>query len=674
MNTLAAGRFVNRKETVVRYEPIELKIRDATSNEPWGAPNTLLAEIARATHDNFQYKKLFAMVWKRFKHDGIVLHVQKAMILIEYLLKNGSNRFILDVRTRMEDIRDKKDNYKARGKKLKDIERVTQVKRKAARLLRLITDEDLLLRERQVAERLRNMKQQSAVDCTSFDPFSYPIAEEGMGGKAEETSAKTRDEIAEGIKADSGVCRERKVRSGRTTKSAEDRKRGGGTKINADFRGIPHHDDPFVSNGGATGVGGGRGLESSFDEDPFSSNASKRKGSEQREEEEKAEPSVPPAPSPSPQRVSCGGGRADTQRKALTNNNFNCDFFDFEDNDGEPPRSNSKRKAKGARRKAAASASSQPPPPASASAGGEEQDPGLLFEVFSNMANNAEAAIRGDEVSIVAPPPRSGAAYPFGINTNNDNSNDNSNDDNHSPSIAHTVSIPSSGEVNTRRGRRRDRERPVSKLPSNDTMSSLFAQQPVISRASLLSSAATTEPPTTHHLVSPFSVPHDNPFIKPPPSTSISLPPSSQQQQSLSQSQPRVGTKQNSRGTVGSIGSLSKQSGSNGSDNDSCGNGSNGGVSASHAQGFETKTINEKARFEGDNDGGVVNGNPFLNPMAQNAIRPHTQVQQRQDQQKTMIKKKKKKPCQQEPRPRPQSLPPQSRDKNDDVFAELFDF
>jgi len=588
-----------------------------------------------------------------------------------------------------------------------------------------------------------------------------------MGGKAEETSAKTRDEIAEGIKADSGVCRERKVRSGRTTKSAEDRKRGGGTKINADFRGIPHHDDPFVSNGGATGVGGGRGLESSFDEDPFSSNASKRKGSEQREEEEKAEPSVPPAPSPSPQRVSCGGGRADTQRKALTNNNFNCDFFDFEDNGGEPPRSNSKRKAKGARRKAAASASSQPPPPASASAGGEgldlnaifgggaaaatasatttttattslappsrsriatrsrssirksagppritatrsrssnrkssllastspirttdskndasvsaatttsEQDPGLLFEVFSNMANNAEAAIRGDEVSIVAPPPRSGAAYPFGINTNNDNSNDNSNDDNHSPSIAHTVSIPSSGEVNTRRGRRRDRERPVSKLPSNDTMSSLFAQQPVISRASLLSSAATTEPPTTHHLVSPFSVPHDNPFIKPPPSTSISLPPSSQQQQSLSQSQPRVGTKQNSRGTVGSIGSLSKQSGSNGSDNDSCGNGSNGGVSASHAQGFETKTINEKARFEGDNDGGVVNGNPFLNPMAQNAIRPHTQVQQRQDQQKTMIKKKKKKPCQQEPRPRPQSLPPQSRDKNDDVFAELFDF
>lgn len=70
-------RRVRRKNAIVSYEPIEKLVREATSNDPWGAKSTLMAEIALATNDHTQYNKLFAMLWKRLNDDANVLHVQK---------------------------------------------------------------------------------------------------------------------------------------------------------------------------------------------------------------------------------------------------------------------------------------------------------------------------------------------------------------------------------------------------------------------------------------------------------------------------------------------------------------------------------------------------------------------------------------------------------------------
>lgn len=44
-------RDVCRKNVVIQYDPIEIKVREATSNDAWGAKTTLMAEIARATND-----------------------------------------------------------------------------------------------------------------------------------------------------------------------------------------------------------------------------------------------------------------------------------------------------------------------------------------------------------------------------------------------------------------------------------------------------------------------------------------------------------------------------------------------------------------------------------------------------------------------------------------------
>lgn len=47
------------------------------------------------------------------------------MILIEYLLRNGSDRFIRDVKDRIDTINNKK-RYQARSSKIDDVERARQ--------------------------------------------------------------------------------------------------------------------------------------------------------------------------------------------------------------------------------------------------------------------------------------------------------------------------------------------------------------------------------------------------------------------------------------------------------------------------------------------------------------------------------------------------------------------
>ena len=71
----------------MQYEPIEVKVREATNNDPWGQSTSVMADIARSTHHHDEYSLLFKMVWKRLNDHEHVMHVQKALILIDFLLR-----------------------------------------------------------------------------------------------------------------------------------------------------------------------------------------------------------------------------------------------------------------------------------------------------------------------------------------------------------------------------------------------------------------------------------------------------------------------------------------------------------------------------------------------------------------------------------------------------------
>ncbi|CAL0314599.1 unnamed protein product [Lupinus luteus] len=141
-------REVNKK--VLKVPGIEQKVLDATSNEPWGPHGTLLADIAQATRNPHEYQMITAVIWKRINDTGKNWrHVYKALTVLEYLVANGSERVIDEIREHAYQIstlsdfhyidssgRDQGHNVRKKSQSLvvlvNDKERIFEVRQKAA--------------------------------------------------------------------------------------------------------------------------------------------------------------------------------------------------------------------------------------------------------------------------------------------------------------------------------------------------------------------------------------------------------------------------------------------------------------------------------------------------------------------------------------------------------------
>ncbi|KAK7272859.1 hypothetical protein RIF29_13899 [Crotalaria pallida] len=141
-------REVNKK--VLKVPGIEQKVLDATSNEPWGPHGTILADIAQATRNPHEYQMIMAVIWKRINDTGKNWrHVYKALTVLEYLVANGSERVIDEIREHAYQIstlsdfqyidssgRDQGNNVRRKSQSLvllvNDKERIIEVRQKAA--------------------------------------------------------------------------------------------------------------------------------------------------------------------------------------------------------------------------------------------------------------------------------------------------------------------------------------------------------------------------------------------------------------------------------------------------------------------------------------------------------------------------------------------------------------
>ena len=73
----------------------QVKVREATSNDPWGPSSTMMSEIADLTYNMVAFTEIMQMVWKRLNdHGKNWRHVYKALVLLEYLIKTGSEKVL----------------------------------------------------------------------------------------------------------------------------------------------------------------------------------------------------------------------------------------------------------------------------------------------------------------------------------------------------------------------------------------------------------------------------------------------------------------------------------------------------------------------------------------------------------------------------------------------------
>jgi len=94
------------KNVVHNYTYAEVKVREATSNDPWGPSSSLMAEIAELTRNPLSYNETMSMIWRRVNdHGKNWRHVYKALVLLDHLVRHGSERVTRDCRNNIVAIR-----------------------------------------------------------------------------------------------------------------------------------------------------------------------------------------------------------------------------------------------------------------------------------------------------------------------------------------------------------------------------------------------------------------------------------------------------------------------------------------------------------------------------------------------------------------------------------------
>uniref|UniRef100_A0A8C1XKE4 Epsin 2 n=1 Tax=Cyprinus carpio TaxID=7962 RepID=A0A8C1XKE4_CYPCA len=159
------------KNVVNNYTEPEKKVREATSNDPWGPSSSLMSEIADLTYNVVAFSEIMSMIWKRLNdHGKNWRHVYKALTLLDYLIKTGSERVALQCKENIFAIQTLKDfQYIDRDGKDQGI----NVREKSKQLVVLLKDDDRLKGERSQALKTKERMAQVATSVGSNNQISF---------------------------------------------------------------------------------------------------------------------------------------------------------------------------------------------------------------------------------------------------------------------------------------------------------------------------------------------------------------------------------------------------------------------------------------------------------------------------------------------------------------------
>ncbi|XKL68647.1 hypothetical protein PGB90_006416 [Kerria lacca] len=154
-----AGLRRNIKNLAHNYSDAQVKVREATSNDHWGPSSTLMSEIADLTYNVVAFTEIMQMIWKRLNdHGKNWRHVYKALLLLEYLIKTGSDKVAQQCKENIYAIETLRDfQYFEDGK-----DPGLNVREKAKQLVILLKDEERLRNERARALKAKERFAQAA--------------------------------------------------------------------------------------------------------------------------------------------------------------------------------------------------------------------------------------------------------------------------------------------------------------------------------------------------------------------------------------------------------------------------------------------------------------------------------------------------------------------------------
>ncbi|MFH4982208.1 hypothetical protein AB6A40_008917 [Gnathostoma spinigerum] len=133
------------KNVAFNFSDAQVKVREATSNDPWGPSTVLMSEIADMTHNPMSFTEIMSMLWKRLNdHGKNWRHVYKSLVLLDYLIKCGNEKVAQQCRENIYTIETLKDFQHIEDNR----DQGMNVREKAKQMVNLLNDEERLKNER----------------------------------------------------------------------------------------------------------------------------------------------------------------------------------------------------------------------------------------------------------------------------------------------------------------------------------------------------------------------------------------------------------------------------------------------------------------------------------------------------------------------------------------------
>ncbi|CAJ0557703.1 unnamed protein product, partial [Mesorhabditis spiculigera] len=133
------------KNAAYNLSDAQIKAREATSNDPWGPSTALMNEIAEITLRPAALGDVLGIIWKRLgDHGKNWRHVYKSLVLLDFLVKNGSMRIVEECRENLCAIETLKDFQRFEH----NHDQGLTIREKAKHLVALLGDEVRLQDER----------------------------------------------------------------------------------------------------------------------------------------------------------------------------------------------------------------------------------------------------------------------------------------------------------------------------------------------------------------------------------------------------------------------------------------------------------------------------------------------------------------------------------------------
>ncbi|KIK93931.1 hypothetical protein PAXRUDRAFT_33803 [Paxillus rubicundulus Ve08.2h10] len=136
------------------YSDTQAKVRDATSNDPWGPSGTQMNEIAQLSYNQNDFVEIMEMLDKRLNDKGKNWrHVFKSLTVLDYLLHAGSENVVLYFRDNLYIIKTLKE-FQYVDEDGKDCG--ANVRQKAKDISNLLSDAGRLREERRNRSQMRD--------------------------------------------------------------------------------------------------------------------------------------------------------------------------------------------------------------------------------------------------------------------------------------------------------------------------------------------------------------------------------------------------------------------------------------------------------------------------------------------------------------------------------------